>query len=140
MKSIDKIKQFIENHHVMHISVVDDCKSWSATCWYIFDTEKMRLVFASQSKSKHIKCIMQDNQVSGTISNQTNKWRKIEGIQFKGKVYIVNDKEHSEYIKKYMKKFTIITFIRFSLWFIELEYIKYTKNSMYFGQKIIWTR
>lgn len=140
MKTIDKISQFIEKHHVMHISVIDDCITWSATCWYIFDTEKMRLIFASQSKSKHVKCFMQDNRVSGTISNQTSKWRKIEGIQFKGKVFSVNDKENPDYRRKFIKKFPIATFIKFSLWFIELEYIKYTKNYYFFGQKIIWIR
>lgn len=140
MKSLNLIQNFIRRHHVMHMAVVDGERPWSATCWYVFDDESMHLIFASQRKSKHIQCILKNNNVSVTISNQTKIWRHIQGVQITGKVVHADISEYPEYHKRYRNTFYISKFIQFDLWFIEIEYVKFTKNLNFFGQKIYWKR
>lgn len=136
----EKIKRFLESQHVMSISVLWDNATWSATCFYVLDVENVRLVFVSSPETIHAQAMLKQNNISGTISNNELKIRKIQGIQFTGKAFLAD----SEYLKRakflFLKQFPVARLKKTIYWYIELEYVKMTDNTFSFASKTHWKR
>lgn len=123
----------------MSVSVCYNNISWCFNCFYIFDESKNRLIFTSNSDTKHINILDKNNIVSGTISNNEKNILKVKGIQFTGETLKISDPLYHECInQKFNNKFLITHFKKLEFWYIDLSYVKMTDNLKGFGNKIYW--
>lgn len=127
---------FINEHHVLSLATVQNDKPSSCSLFYLFVEDEGCFVFASDYETEHMRNILQNPDVSGTIHNETKEIERIRGIQFKGIVTIAEARHEHLYFKAYpyaedIKDKTI--------WKLKITELKYTDNTLGFGQKESWT-
>jgi len=127
-----KIVDFIQEHHVLSCSFFNKTVIHSASCFYIFLENPARFVVASNEDTLHIKLALANPLVSGTIHLETKQIGKIQGLQYRGKWKEANSDEKKAYLKSYPYAIALNP----KLWRIEIEYIKFTDNTLGFGKKL----
>jgi uncharacterized protein YhbP (UPF0306 family) len=140
MQIDEKILTFIKNHHVLTLSTAIENKPYSCNCFYAFDTNDNVFICTSDTKTKHIKDVLQNNYISGSIVLETSIVGKIQGLQFNGFMHEAKNNLLTKYKKIYLKRFPFAVLKNTSLWFIEPTFLKYTDNRLGFGKKIIWKK
>ncbi len=139
MKIDEKIISFIKEHHVLTLSTAIDNKPYSCNCFYAFDADDNVFICTSDTTTKHIKDVLQNNFVSGSIVLETSVVGKIRGLQFNGYMHKAEQNLLHKYKKKYLKRFPFAILKNTTLWYIHPTFLKYTDNRLGFGKKIIWT-
>lgn len=135
-----RIIEFIEQHHVLTLATSTNNLPWCANCFYTFLPEQNCFVFTSDNETKHIKDVLGNSTVAGSVVLETSTVGKIRGIQFCGTM----EKPGGELLKKaknaYLKKFPYAVLMKTSLWVLIPDYIKMTDNRLGFGKKLIWQK
>ena len=136
----DRIRNFIGEHHIFTLAVTTDSGPWCATCFYVYHESLNILIFTSDPDTKHIEDIVRRNDywVAGAIALETKMIGKIRGIQFTGRMRLLEGMELKVAKKIYLEKFPIARLSRLYLWGLQPEYIKMTDNRLGFGKKLIW--
>ena len=127
-----KIVNFIQKHHVISISFFNRDKLHSANCFYIFLENPPRFIVASGEETLHVKFARENPKVSGTIHLETKEIGKIQGIQFNGNWGEAKSDEKKIYLKRYPYAIALNP----KLWRIDIEYLKFTDNTLGFGKKL----
>jgi len=136
-KDLEKITAFIAKHHVMSLATTDGKELSVCSLFYAYDSSKLCFIVASSDETLHGKHILQNPAVAGNILLETNTIGKIEGLQFRGNMRLLED----EVLKKlYFKTFPYALAMMPKLWEIEVDYFKLTDNKLGFGKKIIYSR
>ncbi|MGZ3862097.1 MAG: pyridoxamine 5'-phosphate oxidase family protein [Bacteroidia bacterium] len=108
------------------------------TCFYYFDKTIPALVFKSSRGTTHGDLIKEGAVISGTILPDKVDFLNIKGIQFSGVLMNESDIEMNGLKNKYTKKYLIGSAIPGYIWAVRLTFIKFTDNSLGFGNKSIW--
>jgi uncharacterized protein YhbP (UPF0306 family) len=133
---LDKIDSFLAKHHLMNLATMSEGELSVCSLFYAFDKTKLSFVVASSEETTHIKNILKNPYVAGSVALETKIVGKIQGVQFKGKCIPLND----ESLKKlYFKSFPYALAMNPKLWSIKVNYFKMTDNNLGFGKKIIWS-
>lgn len=135
-KTLEKIAAFLAKHHLLSLATVADNTPQSASLFYAYDAENVGFIVASDMKTEHIRNVLANDQVSGTVALETDVVGKIEGIQFKGYMRAISQEEGA----LYFKKFPYAKVMNPQLWQIELTDAKLTDNRLGFGKKLYWQR
>ena len=135
-KTLEKVALFLSKHHLLSLATSEDNTPQSASLFYAYNSEDIAFIVASDIKTEHIQNVLLNNTVSGTVALGTDEIGKIEGIQFKAKMYRVSHEEGS----LYFKAFPFAKVMNPQLWSIVLEDIKLTDNRLGFGKKLYWQR
>ncbi|MDR2100265.1 MAG: pyridoxamine 5'-phosphate oxidase family protein [Campylobacteraceae bacterium] len=125
---------FIKEHHILNISSYEEGKTWSASCFYAFYEDIF--VFASDKNTRHMKNIVKNPFVSGTITLETKEVGLIRGLQFEGEVKKASRKAKKTYLLLYPFAAALMP----PLWQIDITYAKFTDNRLGFGKKLEWTK
>lgn len=134
-KNLEKIVAFLQKHHTLSLCTCRDNLCSSCTLFYAYDEEENIFIVASQEKTEHIQNVLQNSFVSGTVYLETEIVGKIQGVQFKGKMFPWKDEK-----RVYLKRFPYALAMNPTLWKIEIDFLKFTDNRLGFGKKLIWTR
>ncbi|MCW8896006.1 MAG: pyridoxamine 5'-phosphate oxidase family protein [Sulfurimonas sp.] len=138
MKSdLDKIETFLNKHHVLSLATSTADELSSCSLFYAFDKSKISFVVASSDDTTHIQHILKNSSVAGTVILETKTVGKIQGVQFRGEVSVLDEKNLESL---YFKKFPQALLMSPKLWLIKVDYFKMTDNTLGFGKKIIWQR
>ncbi len=135
-KTLEKIERFLAKHHLLSLATSADNVPQSASLFYAYDADKVAFIVASETKTEHIRNVLLNDTVSGTVALETDEVGKIEGIQFKARMYRVTHKEGALYFKTY----PFAKVMNPELWCIELWNMKLTDNRLGFGTKLFWQR
>lgn len=135
-KTLEKIERFLAKHHLLSLATSAGNVPQSASLFYAYDSEQVAFIVASDTKTEHIHNVLLNDIVSGTVALETDEVGKIEGIQFKARMYRVTHKEGTLYFKAY----PFAKVMNPELWRIELQHIKLTDNRLGFGTKLLWQR
>jgi uncharacterized protein YhbP (UPF0306 family) len=135
-----KIIEFIKEHHVLTLSTSVENKPYSCSCFYAYYEAENVLIFTSDYDTKHIKDVIQNNFVSGSVVLETSIVGKIQGIQFNGLTKEAKDDNLKKYKNIYLKRFPFAILKSTAIWYVELTFIKMTDNRLGFGKKIIWEK
>ncbi len=139
MTALDKkIVAFIKKHHVLTLATSNNNNPYCANCFYSFLEEEKMLVFTSNTDTKHIKDILLQDNVAGSIVLETIVVGKIQGIQFAGKIFEPHDEILKKAKRSYLKRFPFAILMNTKLWVIKLSFVKLTDNRLGFGKKLIW--
>ncbi len=132
----EKIGRFIEKHHLLSLATFRE-SLWCCSAFYAFDKESGAFIIASDERTLHIQNAKMDKRVAGTIAQETKVVGKIQGVQFTGEIFFVEDEAQRAL---YLKRFPYALAMNPTLWKIELDGIKMTDNTLGFGKKLIWNR
>ena len=127
-----KIINFIQKHHVLSCSFSSEDKLHSASCFYLFLDNPPRFIVASSEDTLHVELAKKSSAVSGTVHLETNQIGKIQGIQYNGIWVKANNKDKKAYLTRYPYAIALNP----KLWCIDIEYIKFTDNTLGFGTKL----
>lgn len=130
-----KIVDFIRKHHVLSCSFSAKQTIHSASCFYYFLETPARFIVASSEDTLHVELGLINPTVSGTIHLETKVVGKIQGIQYRG---IWSEASKEERLK-YLKKYPFAIALNPKLWKIDITYIKFTDNTLGFGEKLEFT-
>lgn len=135
-----RIVDFINEHHVLTLATSVDNNPWCANCFYTYLEDENCFVFTSDDDTKHVKDVLENADVAGSVVLETNVVGKIRGIQFRGKMERPGDDLKKKVQKAYLKKFPYAVLMKTSLWVLHPNYIKMTDNRLGFGKKLIWEK
>lgn len=135
------IIEFLQHNKVASICFVDkENHPYCINCFYFFDDDNGILVFKSSYGTTHDSLVLSHAKVAGTILPDSLDPLKIKGIQFTGLIMdkLLPDtfKLSAHYTKKYPLSLTMPGYI----WAVRLEFIKFTNNTLGFGNKTLWKR
>ena len=134
-KELEKIRDFLDEHHVMSLSTTDFKEISTCSLFYAYDKSTNSFIVASSEDTTHILHVKKNPSISGNILLETDVVGKIQGVQFKGEFVELEE----ESLKKiYFKNFPYALALLPTLWQIKVNYFKMTDNRLGFGKKIIW--
>lgn len=135
------ITEFLSKNKVATVCFNDkQNKPYCINCFYCFIEKEAILIFKSSYGTTHDEYIKQNNPLAGTIIADQLDVTQLKGIQFTGILldqHQINDKKLS---LSYLKTFPLSIAMPGYLWAVQLEYIKYTDNTLGFGNKTIWQK
>lgn len=135
-KTLEKAALFLSGHHLLSLATATDNVPQSASLFYAYDAGNVAFVVASDEKTEHIRNVLKNARVSGTVALETEEVGKIEGIQFKGVMRKISQKEGA----LYFKRFPYARVMNPQLWCITVTGLKLTDNRLGFGKKLYWQR
>lgn len=133
-----QILEFISEHHVLTLATSVENKPYCATCFYAYDKRLNRFIITSGLETKHAKDCLDNPVIAGTIALETKMVGKIRGLQFTGKIQILENEEFRAAKRVYLRQFPVAALASLTLWQIVPNFFKYTDNRLGFGKKIIW--
>ena len=134
------IMDFLHQNYVLSLSVCENNRSWSVNCFYAFEEQSKSLIFISHGNTDHYRMLTQNPYVSGTIAAQTQNVTHIQGVQYTGKAVTPVGDSIKQCNSIYYQRFPFAKFVMAKLWKLEINYLKYTDNTLGFGKKLIWER
>lgn len=112
---------------------------WCANCFYVFDETRARLIILTKRTTYHGQLMLKNPHIAGTISNQPENIRDIEGIQFRATArYITESVEKQAALARYFTQFPVAKLLPSDIWEIIFDEIKHTQNKYAFAQKTVW--
>ena len=132
---LKKINSFLDEHHVLSLATQNRDEISTCSLFYAYSQDKRFFVVASSDDTTHIKHITKNKNVAGNILLETKTVGKIQGVQFRGEFFELDD---SELKKLYFKAFPYALAMNPKLWCIKVNYFKMTDNRFGFGKKVIW--
>jgi len=134
--TLEKIEAFLARHHLLSLATVSDNRPQSASLFYAYDAKNAAFIVASDLKTEHIRNVLSNNSVSGTVALETDEVGRIQGIQFRGVMRKITQKEGG----LYFQRFPYARVMDPQLWCISMAEIKLTDNRLGFGKKLYWQR
>lgn len=134
---LEKITNFLNEHHVMSLSTTDFKEISTCSLFYAYSESLKSFVVASSEDTTHILHVKINPQIAGNILLETKTVGKIQGLQFKGEFIELKDETlRSLYFKTFPYALALLP----KLWQIKVSYFKMTDNRLGFGKKIIWNK
>lgn len=130
--------KFINKHHLLTLATSSQDQPWCCSCFYAFDETNLQLIFTSDMHTRHITHILENPKVAGAIALETKIIGKIQGIQFTGEAFLLENKELDKARKTYLFKFPFAILAQTPLWAVKLHTLKMTDNKLGFGKKLYW--
>ncbi len=126
---------FFSEHHVLSLATSYKDSISACSLFYLFIPEEACFLFASDEKTEHMQYISGNPNVACTVHNETKEVMHIKGIQVKGVVKAANEGDEQLYTDAYPYAKEIKSK---RIWKLKITELKYTDNSLEFGQKEIW--
>lgn len=137
MSNLEKIENFIKEHHVLTLATHFEDELSACSVFYAYEAEQKIFIFASANDTTHIQHILQNPKIAGNILLETQTVTKIQGLQFQGECYEIQDKHLRKY---YFDAYPYAKALMPKLWKIEVNSFKMTDNRLGFGKKLHWRR
>ena len=132
-----EILELITNNKTATVCCSINDKPYCFSCFYSVLEDENCIVFKSSESTKHMKILLENNQVAGTIIPSEISMSKIIGVQFEG---ILIEKENTglKAARSYYLRFPFAVTVPGKLWIIELHSIKYTNTTNGIKHKLEW--
>ena len=139
---------YLQSHNTMTLATCAGDLPWAATVFYASDD--LRIYFFSAPDSRHCQNLSANARVAVTIQEDYKDWRKIKGIQLKGKVVLVDGilekaKAMAIYARKYPEVIKLFTdpasgvfykaFLKVRFYCVEPEKVFFIDNEQGFGKR-----
>lgn len=135
-----RIIKFLKEHHVLTLATCVENKPWCSNCYYVFLENEAGFVIASDFETRHIQEALANTYVSGAVVLESDIVGKIQGVQFEGKLRILDSILSNKAKAAYLKRFPMAPLMQTALWFLEVYHIKFTDNRLLPGNKLSWKR
>lgn len=137
-EQLSAIGRYLKKQHVL--SLCSGNPVWCANCFYLYDAERVAFWLMTETETRHGAQIVKDPLVAGTINGQPKSVLLIKGVQYSGRIALLQGEEEQHARRAYIKRFPIAAKVSAPLWEIKLDELKMTDNALGFGKKLIWER
>ncbi|EXU75475.1 MULTISPECIES: YhbP family protein [Erwinia] len=132
------IARYLQKQHVL--SVCGGTPVWCANCFYIFDPQAVVFWIMTEKTTRHGEQFAAESQVAGTINGQPKSILLIKGVQYSGRIRLLEGEAQALAHKAYVKRFPVAIKVSAPLWEIQIDELKMTDNTLGFGKKLHWQR
>ncbi|WP_345829116.1 YhbP family protein [Erwinia sp. HDF1-3R] len=132
------ISRFLKKQHVL--SLCSGPPVWCANCFYVFDPDSCVFWLMTEKHTRHGAQMLSDSQVAGTINGQPKSVLLIKGVQYAGRITLLEGDKAKAAHSAYVKRFPVAIKASAPLWEIRLDEVKMTDNALGFGKKLSWMR
>ncbi|RKQ39274.1 YhbP family protein [Enterobacter sp. R1(2018)] len=141
METLDAISRWLNKQHVLTYCVGGSEDLWCANAFYYYDPQRVAFYLLTDAHSRHGELIGQRAaRVAGTINGQQKTVALIRGVQFCGRIRMLEESEAESVRHLYCKRFPVARVMSAPAWEIQLEELKMTDNTLGFGKKLHWLR
>ncbi|CAM2978848.1 hypothetical protein [Helicobacter burdigaliensis] len=128
---------FIKKNHLLSLSMVESsAEVYCISAYYAFCEENLSLVFKSDSSTKHIALLEQNQNAGVIIAKDSKNLLDIEGLQIKALF-----QEASKIEKKaYYSKFPFARAVSGNVYALQILWAKYTNNKFVSKNKMIFIK
>ncbi|NQU10796.1 pyridoxamine 5'-phosphate oxidase family protein [bacterium] len=148
MRRLDpKLRRFFDDHQVLTLAVKDpDGEPHAAAVFYAPDP-RLALYFLSDPLTRHGQALAGNGIVAGTIQRDRPSWRRIRGVQLRGRCRLLSGTERERGWEVYCRRFgflrqpsaILVRALRpMVLWKLEPEWVRLIDNRAGFGRKREW--
>jgi hypothetical protein len=135
----NKIVDFLQENKISTVCFIDQQNNpYCINCFYSFDKEHLILIFKSSIGTTHQKLTKPTACISGTILPNVIDILKLKGMQFTGNVIEDEEIDKLKLNSKYLKKYPMSVAVMGYVWAVRLDFLKFTDNTLGFGNKTIW--
>lgn len=134
------ISRFLSEQHVLTLCAGDGIDLWCASCFYLFDAERMALWLMTEPHTRHGALMQQNSRVVGTIAPQPESVALIKGVQYGGEIMQLAGDAAELALARYCQRFPVAKAMKAPIWQIDLQEVKMTDNTLGFGKKLYWQR
>lgn len=136
--SIDK---FINKQTCASVCCIDENNlPYCFSCFYSYDPDETLLYYKTTADSHHSGLLLKNPAVAGTILPDKLNFLKIKGIQFEGIILAKENPLAKNAPAHYYKKHPVALTMPGEIWTIRIDNIKFTDNTLGFGNKLNWKR
>ncbi|MFR9620275.1 MAG: pyridoxamine 5'-phosphate oxidase family protein [Rikenellaceae bacterium] len=130
-----RVVKFIRRHHVLTLATSDvDGAPYCCNAFYSYDVERNVFVFASNHDTRHVAHMTRNCEVAASVVLESRVVGRLQGLQIVGRVVEASQADRESYIAA----FPYAALSSLTLWRIELQFMKYTDNTLGFGTKLVW--
>jgi uncharacterized protein len=137
-KEHQRIMDFISAQTVLTLCVQTDDGPWCAPCFYAFDAETMAVIFRSSPETRHVRNLSTGSAVAGSILPDRPVAGRLRGIQFTGRIWQPEGAALERLAGIYHARHPLARTVAGLQWFIALQSVKMTDNTLGFGKKLLW--
>lgn len=133
------ITDFISSQTVASVACLDENnRPYCFSCFYAFDHDKQLLYFKTSPGSHHVKLLLKNPFVAGTIQQDKLNPLAIRGLQFSGVAYWQDGKMLDHASVLYHARHPMALTVEGEIWTIQLHTIKMSHNTLGFNKKVHW--
>lgn len=108
----DRIAAYLRAHHTMTLATAaggpdGDPEVHAATLFYAVDS-RLRLVFVSRPTSRHGAHIVGGSRVAATVTEESQEWQEIQGVQLWGGAEMLSGAAHVGGMAVYLRRFPFV--------------------------------
>lgn len=140
VQSVDAICLYLAKNHVLTLCTTSPEDLWCASCFYLFQPLKMAFIIMSEIHTRHGEMALANPTVAGTVTAQTKNVALIQGIQFRGRLTLLEGDAATVAKHQYTHCFPVAKLVSAPVWVLSLDEIKMTDNKLGFGKKFYWQR
>lgn len=140
METLDAISRWLNKQHVLTYCVGSNNDLWCANAFYYYDAGKVAFYLLSEAHTRHGELIGKGSNVAGTVNGQPKTVALIRGVQFRGKIKMLDETQAADIRNLYCKRFPVARVMKAPVWEISLDELKMTDNTLGFGKKLLWLR
>jgi len=134
-----RIVDFIASQKAFTLATCAEGVPWCASCYYAFDPEGMRLIFMSSIGARHIREMMGNSSVAGSILPDRSAIGRIKGVQFTGIGTRCDALPDGKELRDtYLRRHPFAKAMEGECFAVELHSVKMTDNTLGFGKKLLW--
>ncbi|WP_392565366.1 hypothetical protein RHO15_07095 [Utexia brackfieldae] len=137
---LDKITAYLLTRTSLTLCCVDQNQPYCCNCFYVLDKSRMVFYVTSSLNTHHARIMLTAPQVAGTINEQVNHFLQIKGVQYTGRIRLLDDEEALAARDLFCQSYPIAKLNIASMWEITLDTLKMTDNRLGFGKKRLWCR
>ena len=138
---MELVAKLLQSQSTMALSTVAEGGLARVAPVFYLPGEDLRLYWFSSSSSEHTRSLARDPAAAVAVYRPTEDWRKICGVQMRGRVTAVTDRSRRETItRSYVERFRLGTLFgaaisRSHLYEFRPAWLRYLDNSRRFGYK-----
>jgi len=140
MTRLEQVADLLRSQSALALSTAPDGAPRSTPLFYTVDDD-LRLYWFSSASSEHSRTLRRNPEAAVAIYRPTDEWRKIQGVQMRGVVSAVSDRERRRAVSAaYSERFGLGAFFktamaRARLYVFEPTWIRYVDNTKRFGYR-----
>jgi uncharacterized protein YhbP (UPF0306 family) len=140
-QELNTIAAFLREQSTLALATIDERGQPSVAPLYYIVDEELTLFWLSTKTSLHSENLKRAPSAAATIYLQTENWQEIRGVQLRGTVALIADRERrGALIETYRLRFQLGTIFkaaiaRCNLYALRPKFVRFIDNSGVFGHK-----
>lgn len=134
------ISDYLQSQHVLTLCANSANDLWCASCFYLFDSQSMTFLLMSDLQTRHAVLMVANPVICGTVVAQVEEVSQVQGVQFKGRIALLEGNDATSANQAYCQRFPIAKTHSAPIWCIEIGTLKMVNNQLGFGHKLVWQR